>query len=215
MTTTLALKPIEIENADSATLRRELLGAMTMTARQLGYLAAIWRELDRRGEDLSDLRSGLAAYLPLIARGTLHADMVVKYAGQKMLLAAVARLPMPEQQRLAEAGYVTLVGVDGEGGQMEVQTALHRLSAADVRHVFAEHRLRTSAEQFTLLVKKPKRSTPVRKFRKARRVELDPHDRSIIVGSASVTVDKLLPALSQYFGFDVGALLKKSTPGAG
>ena len=48
-------------------LREELARALTITADSLMYLAAVWKELEQRGEDLSDLRTGLGVYVPLIA----------------------------------------------------------------------------------------------------------------------------------------------------
>src|SRR5882724_9369466 len=67
-----------LRDMDNDTLRRELSRALTVSAEHLIYLAQVWRELERRGEDLSDLRSGLGAYLPLIASGRLAAEAVVR-----------------------------------------------------------------------------------------------------------------------------------------
>lgn len=205
MKTELISTPINVEQADTATLRKELVSALTMTARQLGYLATIWKELERRGEDLSELRMGIAAYLPMIANGKLDADLVVKYAGQKMLLAAAAKLTLAEQHKLAESGYVTVLKLDGLGQRTEVQTPLHRLAANDVRHIFGETHIRTIDEQFLLLAKAKKPAA--KKIRKTSKVGINERDRSIIVGGASITLEKLLPVLSEYYGFDVAARL--------
>ena len=81
-------------------LRAELAQALGLTARHLLYLAAVWRELERRGEDLSDLRSGIGVYLPAIAAGSVLPETVVRFAGKPTLLRAVAALTPDEQRRL-------------------------------------------------------------------------------------------------------------------
>ena len=49
----------EIDAETTAELRAGLAQALEVTARHLTYLAALWRELERRGEDLSGLRGGV------------------------------------------------------------------------------------------------------------------------------------------------------------
>jgi hypothetical protein len=126
-------------------LRAELAKTLEVTARHLAHLAEVWRELERRGEDLSDLRSGLWTYMPMIARGDLRAEMVVRYAGSLMLLRAVARLPLADQDRLLEDGTVTLVEV-GEQGLDERQVPLHLLKMAQIPRVIRD-RIVSAEEQ--------------------------------------------------------------------
>jgi hypothetical protein len=77
-----------------------------LTSEYLLYLAAIWGELERRGEDLSDLKRGIGKYLPLIASGSVLADTVVAFAGEPATLRAVAALPPKEQERIVRGGGV-------------------------------------------------------------------------------------------------------------
>lgn len=86
---------------DTARLRQELANGLTLTAVVLTRLGRIWAELERRGEDLSDLRHGLARVLPLIASGLLAAEAVVAFAGRRAILRALEGLPLAEQRRLA------------------------------------------------------------------------------------------------------------------
>ena len=66
-----------VHEMDTPTLRGELARALTVTAETLEYLAAIWRELERRGQDLSELRKGMGQYLPLIAAATSSLMLVL------------------------------------------------------------------------------------------------------------------------------------------
>ena len=70
-----SLTPEEITAADTQTLRQHLSQALTVTARALIYTAAIWKELERRGEDLSsyDLDLGIDPVGVLAATGSLGA----------------------------------------------------------------------------------------------------------------------------------------------
>jgi hypothetical protein len=184
-------------------LRRELSRALQITSKHLVYLGAIWRELEERGVDLSDLRSGIAAYLPMIAHERLNAELVVKYAGQKMLLNALAQLPMHEQNTIAKDGFVTVVKLDGDDVS-EIQVPLTSLSSHDVYRVFSDKGVRPPSEQVRLLSKKPK---PPKRPRRARRVALDREDASIVVGQSSVSIDRLICLISDYYKTDIAAMI--------
>lgn len=132
-------------------LRAELARCVRATAESLVYLAAIWAELESRGEDLSALRTGLSAYLPLIASGRADPAAVVAFAGQPTLLRAIVQLPIAEQQRLAAGGMVPVVVQTPEGVEAEREIAPTMLSAAEVRRVFAPGVVRSPAEQSQIL----------------------------------------------------------------
>lgn len=87
-------------------LKAELANALKLTAHHLTYLAAIWGELEKRGEDLSALKTGIGKYLALIASGSLLAEAVVAFAGEPMLLRRVSMLPLAEQKKAIENGSV-------------------------------------------------------------------------------------------------------------
>jgi hypothetical protein len=143
--------PQKLAALDTPSLRAELGRALRVTAESLVYLAAIWHELENRGEDLASLRTGLSAYLPLIASGRADPQAVVAFAGQPTLLRAIIQLPIAEQQRLAAGGTITIViqTPEGEEAQREVSPTL--LSAAETRRVFAPGVVRSPAEQSRML----------------------------------------------------------------
>jgi hypothetical protein len=85
-------------------LRAELANALKLSAPYLLRLAAIWLELERRGEDMSALRVGLGAYLPLIGSGRMLPELVVKYAGESAVLGRCAKMTVEEQHRVLATG---------------------------------------------------------------------------------------------------------------
>ncbi len=95
------VSPANLETWSTADLRRELARGIEVTAEHLRRLAAIWRELERRGEDLTSLRKGLAFYLPLIAADKVDAYLVSRFAGSGELLRIAATLPVGVQRELA------------------------------------------------------------------------------------------------------------------
>lgn len=182
---------------DTAILRQQLADSLTLTAHALAYLARVWAELERRGEDLSDLRTGLSLYLPAIAAGKLDARLVVQYAGKRMLLDAASRLPLEEQQRLLETDAVSVVTVDAAGERQVAQTPLGRLRSADIRFVFAEDRVRSIEEQYHL------RSLSALRGRKTKRPPL-----RLKVGKRAIPLEQVLDALSALYGCDARAVLE-------
>ncbi|ECC3255689.1 hypothetical protein YD04_002146 [Salmonella enterica subsp. enterica] len=122
----------ELSLVDTETLKRELTRGLEITARHLTYLAKIWRELERRGEDLSDIRRGLLAYLPQIAEERVAPEIVINYAGQKTLLTALSTLPIETQRTIAETGYVNTINDTGD----EIAAPLNTLRAAEIDRIF-------------------------------------------------------------------------------
>ena len=115
-------------------LRSELAATLEITARHLLHIADVWCELQRRGEDLSHLRSGLWQYMSMIASGELQADLVVKYAGNATLLRHVATLPRYEQDLLLCNDTVGVVDyVDGNFRERKV--SIQSLKRSEIRRV--------------------------------------------------------------------------------
>ena len=107
MTELATYKPLDVNAVAKATtpeLRKELSKALSITADHFTYLGAIWRELERRGENLSELKSGMGYYLAKIANGELLADTVVKYAGEPGILRRMGALPLDKQRAALTTG---------------------------------------------------------------------------------------------------------------
>lgn len=91
-----------IRSADTDTLKQILAEAFKWTAVYLNYLAKVWAELSRRGEDMSALRSDMGYYLGRIAAGKLAAEAVVTFAGQPARLRKMYALSPAEQVEVVE-----------------------------------------------------------------------------------------------------------------
>lgn len=209
-----------IREMDTPALRAELASALGLTARHLLHLATVWAELERRGEDLSDLRSGIGTYLPLIASGAVLPETVVRFAGQPAILRAVAGLPVDEQRRLAITGEsVPLVVRQGDTFTHRM-LPVHALTAAQARQVFGERRVRTETEQIALLTpsgRAPKLGKPPKRGK----LRADPAKGVVRVGHSPIPIADLVAALGdarspdtagEEPGDDAKAVLIKLTP---
>lgn len=119
-------------------LRAELARALKVTATHLAHLASVWRELERRGEDLSGLRGGLWSVMPKIASGDLIPELAVKYAGYLTLLGKLTRLSLEDQRRLLDDDRVTVVDFN-EGEFVERTVAIAELRTDEVKQVLRDH----------------------------------------------------------------------------
>lgn len=181
----------------TAELRTELAKGLTLTAATLQRLAYIWSELEKRGEDLSELRRGIAASLPLIATGALVAEVVVAFASRPSVLRSIVGLPHEQQRDLAAGKPVPLVTDAGEGEYAVKNLPVASLSAAQCRQVFGVGVIRDAEEQEALLedIKRPKRRAkeePTRQYN----VRPDKIRDGVWIGKAFVSKVEMIAALS-------------------
>jgi hypothetical protein len=135
----------------------ELASSLEITSRHLVRLAAVWVELERRGVDLSKLRSGLREWLPMIASGKLAAEVIVQYAGQGTLIRALAELPLQRQRDIARGEEIVVVTFARGAGLASEKVPAHRLSPLDVSLVFDKGHIRSADEQVPLLQDRARR----------------------------------------------------------
>ncbi len=131
----LDVTPEGLRRITSAELRKMLAQVVTVTANGLRAAAAILAEMEHRGEDTAQYRSGLFAFLPAIADGRLHAELAIRYAGKLSLLRHLVELPTTDQLRVLEAGSVAVVEPIA-GRLTEHQVPVLRLSTGQMRQVF-------------------------------------------------------------------------------
>lgn len=177
-------------------LRGELARSLTMTAQHLAYLASIWHELERRGEDLSDLRTGLAVYLPRIAAGQLSADAVLRFAGQPTVLRNVATLPIDMQMHLAKGGPVRVLTATQSGDYDSLEIPASAMTAAQARLLITDGKIRSPEEQRAQL--ETARLNAARRSRPGpmSRVRYDAKSDKIRVGSTSASVGEIINAVA-------------------
>lgn len=186
----------ELAQQSTQQLRSKLAQTLEISARTLGYMAAVWRELESRGEDLSDLRVGLASYLPLIAAGQLDAQAVVQFAGSATVLRLISTLPIAEQRRLASGEKVEVLSLGEDGTVESVALPVRALTATQARIALAAGHVRRPEEQRAML-----EAERMRVARRARpganaRVRYDARTDKIRIGSASAPVGEVIAAIA-------------------
>lgn len=181
-------------------LRQELEKALSITAEHLQYLAAVWRELESRGEDLSHLRIGLAGYLPMIANGRIEPRLVVQYAGRKTILSALSRLPFEEQRRIADDAHVTLVTLDEKGNRQDLQRPIDQLGQGELYQVITEDGIRSPDKQFLMLANRTPRKTSKKNVIRKIKAERIDGDNFFRFGTKRIKEANLLAELAQHYG---------------
>lgn len=189
--------PQVLAEMSTEALREELARSLQLNAKQLVHLAAVWRELEKRGEDLSDLRSGMGAYIPMIAADRLDASAVVKFAGQPTLLRALVDLPLDRQREIVDGKLLDVVGMDAGGQPRVAQLPGYSLTAAQVRQVFGPARIRDTREQEAVLLQTVTRKKSSRAAAgSAKRVRFDPASDALVIGRSRVPVAEVLGAIA-------------------
>ena len=138
----------EIWKVTTDELRGRLKSLLKITAETLQELAEVWIELERRGEDLSALRSGLMSYVRLIARGDILAEAVVRYAGHNHIMIKLSAMPLHAQERLLRTGDVEILTHHGI-----LSRKLHLLSPHEAELALSVSGQRSIRSQRALLKK--------------------------------------------------------------
>lgn len=189
---------LELASVSTSELRTELARGLTLTADTLYRLGLIWQELERRGEDLSDLRHGLARTLPLIAAGRLAAEAVVAFAGRPLLLRAIEGVPLDRQRSLAAGEPVHVIDPTAPDAVQQMPLAV--LPAAAVRLVFGDGEIRSpDAQRLALRPRaKKRREEPGYRYRP----RYDREAGVMTVGRMTVRLEDLLAELAAAAGPD-------------
>jgi len=190
------LKPVERSAADLsgqsvADLRSELARGLTLTAEHFARLATIWGELERRGEDLSDLRRSIGGRISQIAAGLLAAEAVVAFYSRPSVLDALVGVPLTRQRELAAGGTVAVLVPETATAE---QVPLAALPPATIRLVIADGVERTPEQQRAALVaRRPKKGKEGRSYRPV----VDRERRVVRIGRMEVPVESLLAAFAE------------------
>lgn len=187
----------DLSGVSTTDLRTELARGLSLTAETLTRLGMVWAELERRGEDLSDLRRGLARTLPLIAAGRLAAEAVVAFAGRPSVLRAIEGVPLEEQRSLAQGRPVVVIDPAEPKAVQEIP--LDRLPSAALRLVFADGEIRSPEAQRLAL--RPRRRSQDCNERNWQPI-YDPASGTVRIGRMSVRLVDLLSALAAAGGPD-------------
>jgi len=172
-------------------LRAELARCLTLTAVTLTRAAAVFVELERRGEDLAELRKGWGWTFPMIASGRLAAEAVVRFCGMSCHLKALIGLPLDRQRKIAAGEPIEVVMRDDP--RTTVQLPLKQMRADILPVVFQNGELLPPDAQRANLKAQAKalKTTPAPKTYHVRRA-----GDVIKVGNSVAKVGDVLDALA-------------------
>ena len=153
------LTPGDLAGIPTEDLRSALADAIGVTAKTLAHLAMIWAELEARGEDLSALRGGgLFTYLPLVAKGLLLPEVVVRCAGQALVIKSLSQMSLEHQAEVMARGFA-LAEIGSDGSVETTRVAAERISIAQLRRAVSGDHARSIPEQVKMIAAKPPRQT--------------------------------------------------------
>jgi hypothetical protein len=187
------IKTNDIASMSTPQLKSELAKGLTLTAETLTRLGSIWLELERRGEDLSDLKVGIARTLPLIASGRLAAEAVVAFAGRPLILRSLEGVNLDIQRRLAD-GEPIPVYLSGQDNPESLP--LSRIPSASITRVIADGVIRTPSEQRLAMKSRHKKTKEPRKYS----VTVDRHNQTITIGKMTIPLATIISAMAESAG---------------
>ena len=203
----------DIQLASIEQLKAELSKSLKITSDYLVYMSLIWSELNKRGVDLSELKNGLFAYIPLIATNQLDARLVVEFAGNKTLLSALSRLPMDKQIEVAESKTLPYVTYGENQKIIETTLDLTKAKASQIYQVLGgEHGFRDVNQQYLYLKlkNKSKRKAKITSRTTLRNVEFDEDKEYMLVGSDNrVKIETLIGALGELYEIDLFEVMSR------
>jgi len=138
--------PAALSQRSDDELLDHLRDLIATTAEHVQRLAAVWFELEKRGHDLSHLRTGIGRHLSAVALGRIAPEAVVRLAGNATAMRALTHLPIDEQRRILDVGTVAVQRYEGV-----VEVPIANLSPQDVARAFdpIEGRLLPPGQQRT------------------------------------------------------------------
>ncbi len=188
----------QIKGLSTPELYSHFSDALEITAKHLVHLGHLWLELEDRGEDLSDLKKGLAVYIPMIAHNRIDAKLVVAYAGQKTLLSALSNLSTQQQILLIDNATVKVVNPESK---ITDDINLSDLGARQIAQIFTESRIRPADEQLVLINHEDSKPKKTKKIRLTNNLSVV--DDWLIVSNHRVDLDKALEVLSAHYEKDL------------
>ena len=189
-----------ITSATNEQLLEALSSTAQVTAKYISLLAKIWRELETRGVDLSDLKSGIAYYLPMIADNRLDPSAVLAFAGQQLLLREISLMPISKQISLVEGEKGEVVNIDSNGETTTILTSVGSLHSRYYSQVFNLGRVRSVKEQLSYLrglgEKKAARRKLLGKPVKKKKVTYDNQSDAVVFDNTAVLFNDVIKAIA-------------------
>jgi hypothetical protein len=191
---------LDIAHATSEQLRAEIARCIKLTANELLYMAAIWQELKSRGENMISLKSGLMRWMPNIAADRLDPEIVVRYAGNQVLIEHLAKLSVYKQRLLLSDPQITIPRIN-ETGVTAAIAPLADLTAREIRAAFSSEGRERSYEEKLEILESYDDPAPIPAL--AGELHIEKSGEYIVGPGVRVKIDAVLLALNKYYNIDV------------
>jgi hypothetical protein len=185
-----APEALELAEVSTDALKKQLRDAIGITEQAIIRVAALWQELTRRGEDLSEFRFALAPFLLPVAQGKLLPALVVSMAAQPRALQRLAALPVQEQEELLSGKEIQVYKGDG---QAEAKP-LPAMTFAEIVATVRDGRILTKDEQ-ALATKRSAASSARRGKGRPPRIVVRQDVGTVQIGTLNIDLERLLSAL--------------------
>lgn len=165
------------------------------TAEMIVVWSRIYRVEKARGNDIGPIlrRLNYGSYLPLVASGTVLAEVVAAFQQKPTHLRLVAGLPIDDQRRIAAGEPVKLVVMqDGKFTHRMIPVA--DLTADQIEQVIVGRGLSTESEQIAALSAPPPQYKPGKPV-KLGKCKADPRQRLVWVGQSMAPADEMLTVM--------------------
>lgn len=180
---------MELQDVPTNELHQQLSEAIGMTEQAVTRVAHIWRELSRRGEDMSCYRFALAQFMPAVADGRLLPRLVVNMAGQTRALTRLAELPVGDQRALLSGQTIEVY----KGEDTVEEKRLDDLTYSEIALAIRDGHIRSAAEQKLAAERSSGRR---RKSRPGRPVRVSvTGDKMLRVGKLEIELERVLAEL--------------------
>lgn len=181
----------DLSQVQTVDLRSMLSEAIGITAESIRRVAAIWSELERRGEDMSAYRFSLRAFMSPVAAGRLLPEAVASYAGRPRVLDLIATLKIEDQRRVISGEPLEIVSADGAAKA----TPLAEMTYPEITRIIKDGRIRPADEQRLVAKRLAKSPTPPKKRGRPFRISVNSFDGLITIGGVSAPVEDVIAAL--------------------
>lgn len=142
----------EIQKLPSEEILSRFELGMKSVSHRLIEVAFYYRELKRRGQDVSRFKGPLIEYLPLITEKKLLPSLLIKFAGQSTLLNCISKLDMETQLQIEKNDSIQLVKRNNDSFSTEA-VRLIELHTKYFKQVFNNEKIRTVEQQIYFLKK--------------------------------------------------------------
>jgi len=177
-----------IESLSNDEIKSQIRQLLDRSAETFKELAARMRLLKDRGVDLSDLRTGLGIWIERIAYGQIRAEVVAAFQVSIFLLNQIARLPVPDQDRLLPSDATVEVAIRQGESFTTLRMKPIALTKAQRYQVFAPDHLRSVEEQVVYL---RSQIIPVKPKRVFPGIEVDKRRRCVRIGNREIHAKEL------------------------